>query len=170
MSGDHMKSSFAKLWLAIAGLLLIVPLLAGCREEDNTVMLGIEGYNYTDRYIDRFSVGGAGGGNISLSTATSGGGGTVCCIGYDPDRALPITLRVEWMFGYELDEHGEISIPDEHHKAMAVLNGPVPEDPRFLEVHFMPDGSVRLMMTAERSAPLVYVDRSGSAREGKNDG
>jgi len=141
-------------------LLLLAPMLGGCRGKD-TAMLGIVGYNYTDRYIDRFSVGGAGGSNIYKSTMTSGGGGTTCCIGYDPDRPLPITLPVEWMFGYQLGPDGEVAVPDEHHKATAVLDGPVPADPAYLEVHFMPDGSVQLRITAVTSPPLIRINRPG---------
>ncbi|TDM06527.1 MAG: hypothetical protein C4K60_18530 [Ideonella sp. MAG2] len=37
------------------------------------------GYNYTDGYIDSFSVNGAGGGNLAVSTPTSPGGGHTCC-------------------------------------------------------------------------------------------
>src|SRR5690606_20834629 len=120
----------------------------------------------TDRYIDQFSVDGSGGGNVNKSHGDSGGGGTYCCIGYNPKYPLPITMKVEWMFGYEVDEHGEISISDEYHETTAVVGGPVPERPRFLETHFMPDGSVRLMITGERSQPLLQIDRSAAAAEG----
>jgi hypothetical protein len=41
--------------------------------------LVIIGYNYTSRYIDQFSVDGAGGGNLYVSGPSSGGGGIVCC-------------------------------------------------------------------------------------------
>lgn len=160
-----MKTFGGKLWCALAALLLVVPMLAGCREKNETVMLGVVGYNYTDRYIDTFSVGGAGGGNVNKSHGDSGGGSTVCCIGYNPDRPLPIIMEVEWMFGYQLEEHGEISVPDEHHEATAVLDGPVPDDPAYLETHFMPDGSVQLRITVVPSPPLLNIDRSPKAME-----
>lgn len=145
-------------------LFLVIPALAGCREND-TVMLGIVGYNYTDRYIDRFSVGGAGGSNVYLSDGESGGAvGTTCCVGYDPGRSLPITLSVEWMFGYQRGPNGKIVVPDEYHEAMAVLDGPVPADPAYLEVHFMPDDTVQLRITAVHSPPLLDIDRSSAPR------
>jgi hypothetical protein len=141
-------------------LCVLTPALAGCKEDP--VMLGIVGYNYTDRYIDTFAVDGAGGGNVMTSTLTSGGGGTVCCAVYDPNYPLPITMKVEWMFGYQRGENGRIVVPDEHHETFAVLDGPVPEDPAYLEVHFMPDGNVQLRMTAAPSPPLMLIDRPGS--------
>lgn len=49
------------------------------------VSLTIEGYNYTDDYIDQFTVNGQGGGNLYLSTPTSGGGGGL--------RPAPATSR-----------------------------------------------------------------------------
>lgn len=162
-----MNKSFAKSWRVSVMALLLIPMLGGCQQKDESVMLGIEGYNYTDRYIDQFSVNGAGGSNIFLSDHDSGGGKTACCIGYNPRRALPITMEVEWMFGYQRGPDGKINVPDEHHKTTAVLDGPVPENPYNLEVHFMPDGTVRLMITAEHSAPLVNVDRSTAAMEAR---
>lgn len=155
--GGHMKPHRAFRLMLLS--LLLMPVLASCQQDK--VMLGIVGYNYTDRYIDRFSVDGAGGGNIHKSTLTSGGGGTTCCAVYNPAYKLPITMSVEWMFGYQRGPDGKIVVPDEHHKATAVLNGPVPEDPAYLEVHFMPDGTVQLKITAVNSPPLIRINRPG---------
>jgi hypothetical protein len=63
-------------------VILIVWLLAamtGCSRA-KPVGLAIEGYNYTNRFIDSFTVtdedgNGAWGGNVFLSSPTSGGGG-----------------------------------------------------------------------------------------------
>ena len=142
----------------------LLPVLATCDGSRGnlykTHMLGIVGYNYTHRYIHTFEVGGQGGGNVFLSTETAGGGKTYCCIGYNQQRALPIKMKVRWTFGYKRDAQGNIVVPDETHETTAELRGPVPPDPRFLEVHFMPDLMVELRMTSDRSAPLVIVDRS----------
>jgi hypothetical protein len=53
------------------------------RAEDTSVItrrvsLEINGFNYTDLYIDSFEVNGQGGGNLFVSSPTSGGGGGVC--------------------------------------------------------------------------------------------
>lgn len=137
---------------------LLLPALASC-EDSKPVMLGITAYNYTDRYIDNFSVGGQGGSNVFLSTTTSGGGKTACCISYNPRRPLPIQMKVEWTWGRLEDSTGKVIKPDEHAEAMAELRGPIPPEPRDLEVHFMPDRTVQLRITARPSEPMLIIDR-----------
>ena len=147
--------------LAVLGLGISISLVSApgaCEEKSK--MLGIVGYNYTHRYIDSFDVEGQGGGNIYLSTATSGGGGTSCCIGYNPRLKLPIQMRVRWTFGYKRDAKGKIVLPNETHETIAELHGPVPNDPQQLEVHFMPDGTVQLRITREYSLPMLIIDRN----------
>ena len=149
----------SRVLVGLCTLLALLPTVGGC-QDSKPKMLGIEGYNYTDRYIHTFDVGGQGGGNVYQSTATSGGGGTYCCIGYNPRRKLPIQMKVKWTFGYEEDAQGNIVVPNETHEAVAELRGPVPADPRFLEVHFMPDLTVQLRITDDRSPPLLVIDRN----------
>jgi hypothetical protein len=135
--------------------------LVGCSKNE-PVMLGILGYNHTDRYIDSFSVGGQGGGN---AFPMSGGARIACCIGYRPSRPLPIEMEVEWTFGYRRNEQGEIVVPSETHQKKAILNGPVPDDPHNLEVHFMPDGTVQLRITSMRSPPPRPSVQQGAKNE-----
>ena len=141
----------------------LMPALASC-EDSKAVMLGITAYNYTDRYIDNFSVGGQSGSNVFLSTTTSGGGKTTCCISYHPHRPLPIQMKVEWTWGRVEDSAGKVIKPSEHAEAMAELRGPVPREPRDLEVHFMPDRTVQLRITARPSEPLLNIDRKSQTR------
>jgi hypothetical protein len=138
----------------------LLPTLASC-EDNKPVMLGITSYNYTDRYIDSFFVGGQGGGDVELSTDISGGGKTSCCIGYNPRRPLPVQMKVEWNWGRVEDASGKVIKVMEHAETTSELRGPVPENPRFLEVHFMPDRTVQLRITAESSNPMLIIDRSG---------
>ena len=60
----------------------------------------IQGYNYTDDYIDSFTVNGQGGGNLFVSGPLSGGGKSVCCVSYTPGSSLPIKLKVRWVGAY----------------------------------------------------------------------
>jgi hypothetical protein len=60
----------------------------------------IQGYNYTDDYIDSFTVDGQGGGNLYVSGPTSGGGGSVCCASFARGTSMPIRLKVRWTGGY----------------------------------------------------------------------
>jgi hypothetical protein len=152
--------TFLKTLLTAA--LLVLPLLGGCAD-NKTRLLGIVGYNYTDRYIDSFEVGGQGGGNVLLSDGDSGGGSTSCCIGFNPRTPLPLKMKVRWTFGYKRDAQGNIIVPNETREATAELRGPVPDDPHVLEVHFMPDGTVQLRITYDQSPPMLVIDRSKKA-------
>jgi hypothetical protein len=95
------------------------------------VSLEINGFNYTDLYIDGFIVNGQGGGNIFVSSPTSGGGGSVCCLTLWPGTELPTTLTVKWTRDNK-----------RWCEAEAVLKGPIPSNPKHLGVHFFPDGHI----------------------------
>ena len=97
-------------WSRWAPLVLLFTALAACQparsggkaattpapsRESHT--LTILGYNYTNRYIDQFSVNGAGGGNMSVSTPTSSGGGGTCCAVWVDGTPLPVTMHVRWV-------------------------------------------------------------------------
>src|SRR5882724_9654200 len=58
--------------------------------------LMIRGYNYTDTYIDSFSVNGAGGGNLEVSNQETGGGGGTCCAPINAGTDLPMTVEISW--------------------------------------------------------------------------
>jgi hypothetical protein len=61
-----------------------------------SISLEINGFNYTDLYIDSFEVNGQGGGNLFVSSPTSGGGGGVCCVSFTPGTRLPVQLTIKW--------------------------------------------------------------------------
>jgi len=140
-------------------LLLAVLSLTGCdffRPEP--VALSILGYNYTGRYIHTFSVNGQWGGNLYEDNG-GGGGGNVCCLSFRPDSKLPFDVEVEWTFGREEDDKGNITRPQEHRKATVTVTGPLPKNkPSNFEVHFMPDGSVRAYITYFPSDSFVLPD------------
>ena len=136
--------------------------------------LSIHGYNYTDRIIGSFEVNGAGGGNLALSTATAGGGKTVCCFGWTEGTPLPRKLTIKWTARYCLrryTSYGEagVAIEDIWHEADIELKGPVPSDPRQLEIHFYPDGRIEAAITRERSVPRLQLTETpdGATRPGK---
>lgn len=125
----------------------------------------IQGYNYTDDYIDSFTVNGAGGGNVFASGPLSGGGGSVCCFTYVPGTLLPIKLKVRWTSNYCLykktNQYGETyenrrSIWKE---ADALLTQPPQGNPQALEVHFYPDGHVEAAITEGYSPPRLKLAR-----------
>ena len=138
------------------------------------IKLGIVGYNYTNRYIDSFSVGGkygAGGGNLFVSGPSSGGGGTVCCANYRSGvDTFKVTIR--WQTAgctyNERFSHGE-RFYDIHHffKEVQVQVEPnIPDNPRYLEVHIYPDDRVEAVVTEEVSRPRLILSKD---REDNSD-
>jgi hypothetical protein len=128
--------------------------------------LSLEGYNYTDRYIDTYSVNGQGGGNVRVSGPASGGGGGVCCLKFlNTGRARKVTVR--WQHGACLfttrSTNSPEVYPDNLHSFMkeveVMLDEPVPANPKYIETHFYPDGSVRVALTEEASAPRLVLDK-----------
>ena len=134
------------------------------------VPLAIVGYNYTNRYIDSFSVNGQGGGNLYVSSAHGGGGGTVCCVQYRPGTRLN-TVTVRWQSGAcyyrEVSSSNEVfySLHSFFKEQEVVVADSVPPKAAYLEVHFYPDGSVQAAVTAQASAPRLALDK---AREDKS--
>jgi len=131
--------------------------------------LALVGYNYTNRYIDSFSVNGQGGGNLYVSSAHSGGGGTVCCVQYRPGTRIN-TVKVRWQSGAcyyrEVSSSNEIfySLHPFFKEQEVVVADSVPAKAAYFEVHFYPDGSVQAAVTAEASAPRLSLSK---AREDK---
>ncbi len=100
--------------------------------------LEINGFNYTDFYIDGFTVNGQGGGNVFVSTPTSGGGGGVCCIRWDDSITPPMTVTVEWT-------HDNVTVCRQEVR----IQEPFPAEPNHLGIHFFQDGHVEAAVTEE---------------------
>jgi hypothetical protein len=113
-----------------------------------SVSLEINGFNYTDLYIDSFEVNGQGGGNLFVSSPTSGGGGGVCCVSFSPGTKLPVQLRIKWT-----RDRKRWCEKD------ALLTGPVPANPRYLGVHFFPDGHIEAEITENDPEPRLRLER-----------
>ncbi len=126
-------------------LMLALGLMMLCSCSEKPVTLSLIAYNYTGRYIDSYAVDGQGGGNAYETTA---GGRDVCCLSFRPDSKLPFSVKVEWVLGREEDAHGHITRPQEKRSAIATIYGPIPQEPRQFETHFLPDGSVRVFITS----------------------
>ncbi|WP_257456115.1 DUF3304 domain-containing protein [Archangium lipolyticum] len=121
--------------------------------------LEINGFNYTDLYIDSFSVNGQGGGNINVSSPTSGGGGSVCCVLFSPGSELPLRVKVEWT------RDGDRWCEQE-----VLITGPVPASPTHLGIHFFPDGHIEAELTEHYPTPKLRLDRvdPGKRKESGN--
>jgi len=128
------------------------------RAEDTSVItrrasLEINGFNYTDLYIDSFEVNGQGGGNLFVSSPTSGGGGGVCCVSFMPGSKLPIRLNIKWT------RDGKRWCEKE-----ALVTGTVPANPRHLGVHFFPDGRIEAEITEHYAEPKLRLEDFNEAQ------
>ena len=123
------------------------------------VSLTINGFNYTDLYIDSFEVNGQGGGNLFVSSPTSGGGGGVCCVSFSPGTKLPVQLKIKWTRNRKRWCEKEV-----------LLTGPVPANPRHLGVHFFPDGHIEAEITADYPELKLRLqdDNEGQRKESGN--
>ena len=146
---------------AILLCLLLGAVLSGCKREP--YMLGIEGYNYTDRAIADFSVNGAWGANVVLSTPTTGGGGTMCCVVLGRDTKTPFWVTVEYrMDALETYPPRRMIEPAGAYKTAKVeVTGPIPPDPSYLEIHFYPDGHIEAAISGRDgpSPPRLKLER-----------
>jgi hypothetical protein len=122
----------------LASLMAMGLLVQQCSVPSSDTNLEINGFNYTDLYIDSFSVNSQGGGNIFVSSPTSGGGGSVCCIGWHDSYEPPIIVTVEWSYDREHYCKQEVTIEE-----------PYPENPNHLGVHFFQDGHVEVNVTED---------------------
>ena len=135
------------------------------------VELTLSGYNYTNRYIDQFSVNGIGGGNLHVSTVTSGGT-NVCCFSYTPGTPAPKTVTVKWQHGaceYTTTTSSGYTTSRAHpfFKTVEVpVNPKVPANPGYFEVHFYPDGHVEAAITEHQSGGRLHLDKE---REDRSD-
>ncbi|ALP67222.1 DUF3304 domain-containing protein [Paraburkholderia caribensis] len=136
--------------------------LTGCAKEPYE--LELVGYDYTNRALLDFAVNGISGGNIFLSTKTSGGGKYACCVRLDRSTKTPFMVDVEYMrealVAYPSDKIVEPADKD-HLKARVEVKGPIPEKPAYLEVHFYPDGHIEGAISGDDgpSPPRLKLER-----------
>lgn len=121
----------------------------------------IQGYNYTNYYIDSFTVNGAGGGNIFVSSPTTGGGKSVCCYSFNPAGSEKVTIR--WAASYCMysttnefggTHHWRKSL---FHEVQVPVERIQTQEPTALEVHFFPDGHVEAAVTSGYSPPRLKL-------------
>ena len=113
-----------------------------------SVALTVSGFNYTDLYIEHFSVAGVGGANIVVSDLDSGGGGGVCCLRWYPGVTLPFPVKVEWT--RDLKRWCEMKV---------MITGPVPAHPEYIVVHFFQDGRIEVELTEGFPVAKLRLDR-----------
>ena len=134
------------------------------------IELTLEGYNYTNRYIDEFSVDGNGGGNLFVSGENSGGGGSVCCVSLI-SGAHARKVKVRWQtdactYDEQTYSNGEKNSNTYRiFKEVEVQVDPhIPDYPAYFEVHFYPDGHVEAAITEHASPPRLKLSKSREDR------
>lgn len=129
--------------------------------------LEIRPYNYTDHYIDSFYVDGNWGGNVFVSTPTSGGGGGACCVRWSPWMKVPKIYRVRWVadaciYQEEVGESREVFNSVRHlwKEQDVTLTTPPPAKPEAFEVHFYKDGRIEVAITDTYNPPRLKLPRT----------
>ena len=117
--------------------------------------LTIIGYNYTDSAITGFSVNGAGGGNIEVSSLENSHGGGTCCAPIPQETPLPIPVKIKW-------QHSSI-VKRTSCEQTVLLTGPMPAVANYFEVHFYQDGTIQVAITDDASRPRILMDRYNPA-------
>lgn len=149
VSGLFGVLSVARGCLLVAGLLIA----SACQSESKMLSAPVTGYNHTSAAINRFSVNGAGGGNVGPH---QGGGSQVCC-GVVPRHWVPgLRAIVEWEKDPDPDgyikrgKYGQLDVEDyKRHAANYSRHKMTVEIPRYsvagtLKVHFLPCNQVRV--------------------------
>jgi hypothetical protein len=126
-------------------------------------MLAIVGYNYTDRAIADFSVNGQGGSNVELSTLGAGGGKESCCVVMSRDVKVPFWIEIKYqMDALEAYPPRRTIEPSDPYKTEKIeVEGPVPSDPWYLEIHFYPNGHIEAAVSGRDgpSPPRLNLKR-----------
>lgn len=135
------------------------------------VPLDLVGYNYTNYYIDSYSVDGQAAGNIMVSSPTSGGGKIVCCIMLEKPLPAKIVVAIRWQFGgctyttrANVSGRKSENIHSFYKEAEVEVSREPGVKPQNLEVHFFPDGSVQAHLTEHLSRPRVVLDKGRADR------
>ena len=143
-----MSRAAARARAALAAWLL-VPLVAcskepssgGLRADQDVAQLS--GYNHTADYIHQYYVDGQGGGNVY---AYEGGGSFVCCIVYPKAWREGLAAKVRWTTSSS-DPNASAAESEERWHEKVVPIDRYREGGTRLNVHFLPNGEVRLIVT-----------------------
>jgi hypothetical protein len=112
----------------------------------------ISPYNHTPDYIHQFYVNDQGGGN---SFAYGGGGSFVCCIVYPTVWRQGLTAKVRWTTSSsDPNATGEAAMGKWHEKTVPIDR--YNEPGTTLNVHFLPKGEVRLVISSMGAGHSKY--------------
>ena len=180
----RIKKSIPQAFLRLLTCLVMISPLAACNAQSDTnqsapetkpadgsrVGLTMVAYNYTDRYIDTYSVNGNGGGNVFVSGPGGGGGGTTCCVSFITGPG-EWNVKVRWQIGActyisYVDSKGvdQREIHSFFKEVKVPVKKPFPDNPKYFETHFYADGHVEAAITEERSDPRLILNEERDLR------
>lgn len=138
-------------------MVLLTALVAACSKpqagkNEDFEIAQITSYNHTHDYIHEFYVNGAWGGN---SFAYKGGGKFVCCIKYPHRWHAGLTAKVRWHTSSSDPKATGADVEGRWHETVVPIDKYV-EPGTTLNVHFLPDGDVRLVISSMGSGHPDY--------------
>ncbi|PBI84023.1 hypothetical protein BKP43_54520 [Variovorax boronicumulans] len=135
--------------------LLTLPLVACSSKKPaaESYSANISAYNHTEDYIHQFYVDGAGGGN---SRPYGGGGSFVCCVSFPAKWRTGLNATVKWTTssGIPGDTRPDAIKPRWHEKIVPIEKYDEPGG--LLNVHFLPNNEVRLIISNKRAGAKDY--------------
>lgn len=137
----------------------------GGKDDGNDLLLGLVGYNYTDRNISSYTVNDSGGGHVFLSSPDSGGSGVTCCVRISKKSTRPLRVKVRWQYDgctYIIKNDRTGAAANVRHfyfkEADVVVPRQTGEEPNTIETHFYPDGSVQVFLSKDGAGPRLSLD------------
>lgn len=129
------------------------------------LLLGLIGYNYTDRNISSYSVDGKSGGHVYMSSASSGGSGVTCCARIPKNGQGQMRVTIRWQFDgctYTVSSPRTGATQESkyfYYKEISVAVEKSQQDkPVYLETHFYPGGAIKAKLTSHMSDPELTLD------------
>ncbi len=135
------RTTFALLSVALLALTLMA--CNGKAREAETYSANISPYNHTGDYIEVYLDGGYGGGSYPYG----GGGSFVCCVSYPAHWRPELSMTVKWATssGDPSDKSPASKTQSWHEKVVPIEKYDTPGSR--LNVHFLPNGEVRLVIS-----------------------
>jgi Protein of unknown function (DUF3304) len=139
----------ARTWLTVglAGLLL-----ACSKPAAEKITANLSPYNHTPDYIHQYYIDGQWGGN---SWAYGGGGKFVCCIIYPRQWRPDLTAKVRWTTSSSDPKATGDAAKEKWHEATVAIERYTEPGTR-LNVHFLPKGEVRLLISNKSAGHPDY--------------
>lgn len=134
------------LWAPVLGIAILSLTSMGCagrnKQQTETGFGDLSGYNHTADYIHQFYVDGKWGGNVY---PYRGGGSFVCCYRYPEKWREGLKATVRWTTSSADPKATGDAATEKWHEATVPIERYL--EPGTVNVHFLPEGKVRLVIS-----------------------